>query len=493
MKKTLSVILSLLMMLSVITPFSAFAEEVNNEVHSDMVDQSNYLSLTKLGVSLAVDAYTAARAGTLDDTTYFADLDKNLKDNKGKIVVGKSESALAYAAVINTLCLLGKNPANYNGYNLKESFEKFTTDTIDNPYNYRVVVEACKNIGNDTLAKMYIDSFIEQYYTLESGMNYWGYSCDNTAVFLTAIAGYQEDYANYVADAVNVIESYAVEGGYCYSFEYADFSVDSTAVALMAYAAIGDMKKAEELKALVMTQESETNNGIIMAWGSENAYATKEVLLALTYMHQAEFKERIDSTCTTNGKLVLGCSACEYESTKTYAKKAHQTYYYYSPSPKCRKAGVKITACENCSYQKKETVKALGDKYHRPMVATYAVKATYFTTGKTESYKCEDCGATITKAKTVAKKKPTISKLTGGKKSFKITTKKVDKATGYQIQYSRYSDFKYAGNYRTKYATKTISNLRANKKYYVRVRAYKTTNGKTVYSSWSASKTVKTK
>ena len=39
----------------------------------------------------------------------------------------------------------------------------------------------------------------------------------------------------------------------------------------------------------------------------------------------------------------------------------------------------------------------------------------------------------------------------------------------------------------------TVKKLKAKKKYYVRIRAYKTADGKKIYSPWSVSKTVKTK
>ena len=38
-----------------------------------------------------------------------------------------------------------------------------------------------------------------------------------------------------------------------------------------------------------------------------------------------------------------------------------------------------------------------------------------------------------------------------------------------------------------------VKKLKAKKKYYVRVRTYKTVNGKKVYSSWSKVKSIKTK
>ena len=41
--------------------------------------------------------------------------------------------------------------------------------------------------------------------------------------------------------------------------------------------------------------------------------------------------------------------------------------------------------------------------------------------------------------------------------------------------------------------TKKVKKLKAKKKYYVRIRAYKVIGGKTYHSGWSAKKTIKTK
>ena len=95
-------------------------------------------------------------------------------------------------------------------------------------------------------------------------------------------------------------------------------------------------------------------------------------------------------------------------------------------------------------------------------------------------------------------KKPAITKLTKRKKSFKIRWAKVKNASGYELQYSTSSKFtkkttktvKVKGN--TKFA-KTVKKLKAKKKYYVRVRAYKDGKAVTVYTKWSKAKAVKTK
>ncbi|MGI6170795.1 MAG: hypothetical protein ACOYIC_03550 [Butyricicoccus sp.] len=44
-----------------------------------------------------------------------------------------------------------------------------------------------------------------------------------------------------------------------------------------------------------------------------------------------------------------------------------------------------------------------------------------------------------------------------------------------------------------KTVSKKVTKLTAKKKYYVRIRTYKTVSGKKYYSSWSKAKTVTTK
>ena len=99
--------------------------------------------------------------------------------------------------------------------------------------------------------------------------------------------------------------------------------------------------------------------------------------------------------------------------------------------------------------------------------------------------------------KTVKPKKTSIKKLSKGKKKFTVTWAKVSGVKGYQIQYS--SDKKFKKNNKSVTVTKqkttkaTVKKLKSKKKYYVRVRTYKTVNGKKIYSSWSKVKSVKTK
>ena len=94
---------------------------------------------------------------------------------------------------------------------------------------------------------------------------------------------------------------------------------------------------------------------------------------------------------------------------------------------------------------------------------------------------------------TVGKVKLTSVK--GRKKLLKTKWNKLGGVTGYQLQYSTSKKFKKKTT-KNKYTSKNalnIKKLKAKKKYFVRVRAYKTVNGKTYYGNWSNVKSAKTK
>lgn len=99
-------------------------------------------------------------------------------------------------------------------------------------------------------------------------------------------------------------------------------------------------------------------------------------------------------------------------------------------------------------------------------------------------------------------KSTSISKVKAGKKSFTVKWKKQAKqTTGYQIQYSTSKKFK-SGNRtslvnKSKIIQRKVTKLKAKKRYYVRIRTFKTVkiSGKSekIYSGWSKAKTVTVK
>ena len=104
---------------------------------------------------------------------------------------------------------------------------------------------------------------------------------------------------------------------------------------------------------------------------------------------------------------------------------------------------------------------------------------------------------TLTKTYKINPQPTELTKLTVGSKSFKAYWKKVTtQTTGYQIQYSTYKDLKNAKTVTitsNKTGARTIKNLKAKKNYFVRIRTYKTVSGKKYYSKWSESMKVTTK
>ena len=88
----------------------------------------------------------------------------------------------------------------------------------------------------------------------------------------------------------------------------------------------------------------------------------------------------------------------------------------------------------------------------------------------------------------VSPQKPAVKSLTSDKRG-KLTVKwKKDKrATGYQIQVSAAKNFKKITKKQNAAKNScTFKNLRAGKKYYVRIRSYKKSGKSTLYSAWSS-------
>lgn len=104
-------------------------------------------------------------------------------------------------------------------------------------------------------------------------------------------------------------------------------------------------------------------------------------------------------------------------------------------------------------------------------------------------------GAVVSQYTSITNPKLNSAKSTS-KKKIKASWSKVGGASGYQVMWSTYKNF--SKNYKTKSVkakslSKTVTAAQSKKTYYVRVRAYKTINGKKVYSQWSNTKKVKTK
>lgn len=310
MKKLLSVLLSAVMIFSAVVPFSALAETktiglkevvaAQVEAKADMLGAMNYLKAsTPQTIANSYEVHKFAQAGG-DVSEYLTALESNLKANNGKIMARQaketedSENLVYYAVAIDVLTILGKDVTNFGGYNVKQAFETFaqTNKNVSNPYFYRCIVEACKAIGSDKLAKDLIEQMSKKY-TVGSGFDYWGVSCDNTAIYASSIASYKAQYQANFNDAINILSKYKKAKGYYSDDKYVTTeNADSTAYAMMAYSVAGDFDKAYEAYQLLKNFESK-NNGVFMAadWKTgamgENNLATADALRALSYFDDA--------------------------------------------------------------------------------------------------------------------------------------------------------------------------------------------------------------
>lgn len=125
----------------------------------------------------------------------------------------------------------------------------------------------------------------------------------------------------------------------------------------------------------------------------------------------------------------------------------------------------------------------------RKNVGTYQIKITFKNSLKNNPV--------LTKEFTIVPASTSITGVASKSKGFTVKWKKqTNQTSGYQIEYS--TDKKFAKSktitIKSNASTgKTVSKLNAKKKYYVRIRTFKTVKGTRLCSSWSKTKSVTTK
>lgn len=149
---------------------------------------------------------------------------------------------------------------------------------------------------------------------------------------------------------------------------------------------------------------------------------------------------------------------------------------------KSQKLGVKVTDSKG--------------RIINPFLYTVSYKDSTNVGKATVTVKFKTGAKAISATYNIVPKGTTITKLSAGKKAFTANIKKnTAQTTGYQICYSTSSKFKSAKTVTVsnKTTSKKISSLKSKKKYYVRLRTYKTVGKTKYYSSWSKTYTGKTK
>ena len=459
---------------------------LSSEPAMDVTNAVDYLTYLKSGYNIS--EYNEGFTKSVKD---------NLDENGGKLKINGYENIAAYGAVIQILDFLGYNTKNFEGYNLVSAFESIETNSIPpafNPYLFRVAIDA----ASEEYAKALCDKLIEDHYVDGKGLYHGAFACDNNAMFITMISRFKDDpyYANYIKDAKTLIEECTTDKGAFFSKEYTDVNADSTAYAMMAFASIGETETAfKYYKMLVAGFEGKTG---VFASAFSELYATKNALLGLEYFRDCilpagfEHPEEIikttvkKATTKQNGYISKTCCVCG-KTTKT-------TIYY---PKKIDLAKTAFTYTGDVIHPRFTVTNSNGKTISSKNYSVkYSKNKTVGTASMTITFKGNYSGS-VTKTFKINPKGTTLSKLTAQKKGFTAKwNKQSTQTTGYQIKYSSAKSFK---NYTIKTVSspkttkKTITNLKAGKKYYVRIRTYKTVNGKKYYSAWSKSKSVTTK
>ena len=208
--------------------------------------------------------------------------------------------------------------------------------------------------------------------------------------------------------------------------------------------------------------------------------------------HTYVIDDAVAPTCTKAGKTAgAHCSVCG----KVFVKQ--KSIPKLISLKKCTITGIKpaiytgkaIKPTPVVKYNGKKLVK--GTDYTVKYAANKAVGIARVTiTGKGKY------GESVSKTFKISPKAVALVGLTAGKQQLTVTWKKGVVNTWYEIQYGLKKNFAGAKTIAIKKAAtvKTVlKNLTTGKTYYVRIRAYKTVNGKKYYSAWSKAMSAKVK
>ncbi len=215
--------------------------------------------------------------------------------------------------------------------------------------------------------------------------------------------------------------------------------------------------------------------------GNVNLYAHWE-------NHSWSVANVVAPTCTEDGYTVL---ACPCGATNIVDRTSAIGHNFSNNTPNCYNCG---TPNPNYSAPK---APATQPAVIQPAYVEPVTPIDNLATAVPSYQPAAPVTETTTAKKTSKPKGAKFKKVKGSKKAIALTWAKVKGVKGYQIQVATDKEFKKNKKTVTikkqKTTKTTVKKLKAKKKYFVRIRTYKTVNGKKVYSSWSKAKTVKTK
>lgn len=476
-------------------------ENVIQYIHENVKNPTN----ASIGGEWAV--LSLARSGVTDIKwyrSYYNQVVELLEERQSNKL--SSVKSTENSRVVIAMTAIGANAAHVEGYNLLEPLADF--DYVGNQglngYVYALIAFNCgkyeipkvdAGVSQTTEEKLVAEILARK---LDTGG--WSLSgevadADITAMAIQALAPYynlNEDVTKSVDEALAVLSDMQKDDG-TFANIYAGtsdtvnetVSSESCAQVLCALSVLGIDGETDErfiknntsvLDALLSFADTETGGFLHTSEGEVNLMATEQAAYALTAY--SRFKSQ------QNGLYDMSDATCLYECKSD----AHVwDKGVITRQATLEKKGEKLFTCQICGETKVEEIAKLTSVVDNSTTQNPAGEQT-----------TEEGSASISTPKKTSVRTVKSSK----KKQLKVTWKKKSGVTGYEIQVSTSSKFKKSKTKiykvkKQKTTSKTIKALKSGKKYYVRIRSYKTAtvNGKKVtkYSTWSAKKSVTVK
>lgn len=327
--------------------------------------------------------------------------------------------------------------------------------------------------------------------------------CTNAYVVIAKAAAGQKDYKMDAAVSW-MLENYLVKNGFQYNGKLNGLSTYQGMMAMAAYQRakagkaglfnMSDVSKRVIQVAQPKVSGSRTYNGKkqtapLAASGFYTVSGTTSATKVGKYTVTVTLNDKTNTTWAdgSTADLKLTWEITKPSNTIT-VKNVTKTA---STKTQTVKLGGKAKESAKLTYQSDSKYVKVDKKGKVTIAKNFVGKATITVTASaTKTYQETTKKVTVTV-------NPAKVKLTGVKnykgKKLKAYWKKNTKVTGYQVQYSTSSKFKSAKTVTVKgykSTSKTITKLTKNKKYYVRVRTYKTVGKVNYYSGWSNVKSI---
>lgn len=327
--------------------------------------------------------------------------------------------------------------------------------------------------------------------------------CTNAYVVIAKAAAGQKDYKMDAAVSW-MLENYLVKNGFQYNGKLNGLSTYQGMMAMAAYqrakASKADLFDMSDVSKQVIQvtkptlKGNKTYNGkkqtvTLPASGFYTVSGTTSATKVGKYTVTVTLNDKTNTTWAdgSTADLKLTWEITKPSNTIT-VKNVTKTA---STKTQTVKLGGKAKESAKLTYKSDSKYVKVDKKGKVTIAKNFVGKATITVTASaTKTY--QETVKKVTVTVNPAKVKLTSVKNYKGKK-LKAYWKKNTKVTGYQVQYSTSSKFKSAKTVTVKgckNTSKTITKLTKNKKYYVRVRTYKTVGKVNYYSGWSNVKSI---